>query len=245
MDRNHDGSINNGSELFGDSTVMTNGQKARDGYEALAELDTNYDGLISNEDINFSNLKIWTDTNSNGSSDTGELHALADLGIWNLDLNAVPTQTRDNGNTVGLVSSYQTRDGNTHTMADVWFVAEKDRASATAALSQPILEVEPTPLQMGVASMVDAMAGFGQKHTYQTETVFGGDDASASGPLQSATSGYAVANTSQLVQALRQFDANGNLVSSNGQQDAVASLSPTDTKRLSLAASGQLAVGGT
>jgi hypothetical protein len=59
MDRNADGVINDGTELFGDQTVLQNGQKATDGFQALAELDTNADGAIDINDTAFAQLKIW------------------------------------------------------------------------------------------------------------------------------------------------------------------------------------------
>ena len=46
MDRNHDGVINNGSELFGVGTVLANGKHAKDGYVAMAEQDSNHDGKL-------------------------------------------------------------------------------------------------------------------------------------------------------------------------------------------------------
>ena len=44
LDRNGDGIINNGTELFGDATTLYTGGKAADGFAALAQEDTNLDG---------------------------------------------------------------------------------------------------------------------------------------------------------------------------------------------------------
>ena len=44
MDRNGDGIINGGKELFGNETLLANGAKAANGFQALAELDSNHDG---------------------------------------------------------------------------------------------------------------------------------------------------------------------------------------------------------
>ena len=46
MDRNGDGMINDSGELFGDQTILETGVLASNGFEALAELDTNGDGKI-------------------------------------------------------------------------------------------------------------------------------------------------------------------------------------------------------
>lgn len=45
LDKNNDGIINDGTELFGDSTKI-NGRLAKHGFEALASLDDNRDGVI-------------------------------------------------------------------------------------------------------------------------------------------------------------------------------------------------------
>lgn len=50
--------INSGRELFGDSTLLSNGSTARHGYEALAEFDGNGDGIINADDETFSRLKL-------------------------------------------------------------------------------------------------------------------------------------------------------------------------------------------
>ena len=68
MDRNSDDIINNGTELFGDQTILSSGQTATDGFQALAELDSNADGIIDVNDTAFSQLKIWQDIDGDGYS---------------------------------------------------------------------------------------------------------------------------------------------------------------------------------
>jgi hypothetical protein len=58
IDRNNNGTIDNGQELFGDQTILQNGQTATDGFQALAELDSNNDGVIDANDAAFSNLRF-------------------------------------------------------------------------------------------------------------------------------------------------------------------------------------------
>jgi hypothetical protein len=50
MDRNGDGLINDGSELFGDRTVKDDGSLADNGFDALSDLDSNADGVIDAND---------------------------------------------------------------------------------------------------------------------------------------------------------------------------------------------------
>lgn len=58
-DLNHDGRINDGSELFGSSTVLPSGARAKHGFEALAPLDANGDGLVDAKDPAFAELLLW------------------------------------------------------------------------------------------------------------------------------------------------------------------------------------------
>ena len=241
LDRNHDGLINDGTELFGDSTFLANGKKANDGYQALADMDSNHDGFISNTDINFADLKVWTDTNSNGITDAGELLTLQDLGVVSLDVNATPTSTKDNGNTLGLVSNYQTNDGNTHTLADVWFVADKPKA-ASAITTPNLPPIAPTEMQMGVTSLVDALASYGHHHIIRKLDMYA-DEGNEAFP-RTASPVSMSSTTNQLVQALSQFDANGNqVVGQNNQQSTIAGLAATDPNKQTDSTAGLLTVG--
>jgi hypothetical protein len=74
LDRNGNGTIDNGNELFGDQTIV-NGKKATSGFDALRSEDTNKDGVFDANDTNFSNVRVWQDKNSDGVSDSGLLAA--------------------------------------------------------------------------------------------------------------------------------------------------------------------------
>jgi len=92
LDRNNNGVIDNGRELFGDSTVMNNGQTAADGFAALADLDSNADGQINANDTQFANLKVWRDINQDGVSQANELFTLEQQNIASISL----TTTQNN-----------------------------------------------------------------------------------------------------------------------------------------------------
>jgi hypothetical protein len=132
LDRNHDGSIGDGSELFGSSTLLANGQRASDGYAALGELDANHDGVISSADAAFGDLRVWVDGNADGVSAAGELRTLADLGITEISVNATAGDSVDNGNILGLTSSFRTADGSSHAAADVWFQIQPGNAQGNS-----------------------------------------------------------------------------------------------------------------
>lgn len=86
LDRNGNGSIDNGGELFGDQVILKDGSKSESGFEALAELDDNGDGIIDNKDSAFANLRVWIDANHNGKSDSNELKTLNETGIISISL---------------------------------------------------------------------------------------------------------------------------------------------------------------
>ena len=55
LDRNGDGIINDGTEVFGDNTSLKNGEKAKHGFDALADLDTDKNGKVDATDEDFIN----------------------------------------------------------------------------------------------------------------------------------------------------------------------------------------------
>jgi hypothetical protein len=97
LDRNGNGLIDSGSELFGDSTVLQNGpkagQKAANGFEAPADLDANADGVMHSADAAYASLRLWQDANQDGISQAGEHQTLAQTGVTSIQLGSSATNT--------------------------------------------------------------------------------------------------------------------------------------------------------
>jgi hypothetical protein len=153
LDRNQDGIVNNGAELFGTATQLADGSMARDGFQALSEFDIDGDGAITNADSVWQDMKVWVDVNQDGVSDAGELHRLDDLGISRLNLASSESPDWDNGNIIGLVSSYQTTDGVEHEMADVWFANDQSEPSESPEDKENVtLSAKVTELAQAIGS---------------------------------------------------------------------------------------------
>ncbi len=151
-DLNNNGTIDNGGELFGDRTLLQNGQTAGNGFIALADLDSNGDGKFDHQDATWNEVKIWQDSNSNGITDAGELKTLTELNIQSLTTAYTNNPVFDtagnfladpNGNIHQQQSSYTTTDGTTHLAEDIWF--NVDLSSTT--------QVNPLALRAALRNM--------------------------------------------------------------------------------------------
>eukprot|EP00755_Sulcionema_specki_P011258 Sspe_Gene.7504::Locus_2545_Transcript_1_1_Confidence_1.000_Length_3011::g.7504::m.7504 len=114
LDRDGDGLITSGRELFGDQTLKKDGKRAKTGFEALAELDSNQDGVVDKDDEMFSELMVWQDLDSNGVTGDGELRNLSSLGIVSIGLKHTETVKDIEGGNQVIATGFFTTTNGTH-----------------------------------------------------------------------------------------------------------------------------------
>lgn len=108
LDRNSDGQINDGRELFGDQ----NG--AKDGFAELSKYDDNLDGLIDQQDGVFSSLVLLRAD--------GRQQSLAETGIKSISLSIItPIDQRLIGGDLVAQSRFERNDGSFGQIGEVFF----------------------------------------------------------------------------------------------------------------------------
>lgn len=109
MDRNKDGVINSGQELFGEANGGANG------FEELARLDENHDGAIDAQDSGFSSLLLLREG--------GRLDTLESQGITRIRLDLIRpiSQQAGEGGRLVAASMFERADGAAGMVADGLF----------------------------------------------------------------------------------------------------------------------------
>ena len=121
-DADANGQIDSGRELFGSETLLPNGLRAANGFEALKTLDANADGVIDASDPLFYRLQVWVDADSNGRNDEGELRSLQQAGVQSIAVGySTGAQVDAAGNEHRQLGSYTASDGQRRLATDVWF----------------------------------------------------------------------------------------------------------------------------
>ena len=137
-DLNGNGRIDNGNELFGSETLLADGSKAANGFEALKTLDGNGDNQINADDAAFASLQIWIDADGDGSSQPNELQSLQAAGIIAIATNYSNSDVIDvQGNSHRQIGSYTRADGTQAAAEDVWFAVDKTYSIAETWVDVP------------------------------------------------------------------------------------------------------------
>ncbi|MCB5272320.1 MAG: hypothetical protein LHW56_10820 [Candidatus Cloacimonetes bacterium] len=161
LDRNGDGIINNGSELFGNYSPLKSGSLAGNGFLALRDFDDNKDRWIDKKDAIYSELRVWRDFDMNGETGEGELFTLEELGIARLNTNYTNSNFKDAfGNEHRQIGVFEDVHGNTHAMVDVWFERNPTLSRPVESVAVPEdLRVLPDALGFGIVrSLHESMA---------------------------------------------------------------------------------------
>jgi len=124
LDRNGNGEIDDGRELFGGVTEQP-ATEDRNGFAALRVFDEqarggNGDGWISASDAVYARLRLWTDANHDGRSQRTEIQSLDSEGILAIDLDPMVSNRRDrHGNQLRWASDVRFTQGRRLAAVDV------------------------------------------------------------------------------------------------------------------------------
>ena len=120
LDRDGDGMIRSGAELFGSATAMASGRHASNGFMALAELDSNLDGRISAEDERFAELVLWNDWDEDRVGAYAELQPLSQTSLVSIELSYDLRAACDGQGNCGIErASFEYRKGDATAFGEV------------------------------------------------------------------------------------------------------------------------------
>ena len=120
MDRNENGVVDSGRELFGNRTpayVSDESVTVSNGFEGLKFLHnpeygpSHLDGVIDSRDSVWSRLRLWKDANQNGISEPEELYRPADVGLLEIALDYKRSGRRDRHGNEHRLRSMATFEG--------------------------------------------------------------------------------------------------------------------------------------
>lgn len=166
LDRDGNGTIDNGGELFGDQVDIGGGILSSSGFEALSMLDSNNDKIIDSQDDCYSKLLVWVDSNHNGYSEANELNSMSYYEIREIELSHTEESVVDESTGTMLAETakviYQ-NDLET-TISEFWFPVNSSdtthgdviTAGNVPSIEQAIEDDETGELALLVGNFVEA-----------------------------------------------------------------------------------------
>ena len=145
FDKDNNGYIDDGNEIFGDNYIKSDGSKATSGFDALSDFDSNHDGVINSQDEKYSQLKIL--------KGDGSLLTLEEAGIESINLNSTASNIVDaSGNTQLTTGTYTKTDGTSGELGDYSLQNDKMDSVATDWVDIPA-DVQELPNIIGHGSV--------------------------------------------------------------------------------------------
>ena len=114
MDHNGNGNIDDITELYGDDIMPA--------FDKLALHDSNDDGVIDANDVDFDKFLIWRDLNQNGLTEDGELQSLTEADIVSISLDEQPDSRWIEENYISSNSTFTWAGGQTGELVDAHFL---------------------------------------------------------------------------------------------------------------------------
>lgn len=128
IDRNGNGVVDDTAEFLGDDDwklADLRGSpaaiKLASGFNRLRAWDDNDDGIVDASDAAFATILIWRDIDDDGSSESGELQTLPEVGVAFLSTNSTPGIVNDRANTITDIGEFGRLDGSKGTIISVRF----------------------------------------------------------------------------------------------------------------------------
>ncbi len=151
LDKNQNGIIDDGSEIFGDNYIKLDGSKATSGFDALSDFDINGDGKITSDE--FGDIRIL--------KGDGSLLTLQDAGIQSINLSFTNKNNKkdDVGNIQKSAGTFLKTDGSTGTLGDFLFAYNSINTIPTDWVEVPedIAQLPDIPGMGNVHSLHQAM----------------------------------------------------------------------------------------
>jgi Ca2+-binding RTX toxin-like protein len=204
LDRNGNGVIDSGRELFGVDTLISgtagtaSAVYARNGFEALSTLDANGDHVFNASDAAFTQVRLWRDLNQDGVSQANELSTLGSQNITGIGLTPSTTVTNlGNGNTITGTATVTRSNGTTTTAAGV---GVNTTAANLDLVNNPFYREFTTPVTLTAAAQaMPQMQGSGWVRDLREAMSLGTPESEA---LATSVQAFAAATTHSAQMAL-------------------------------------------